>query len=126
MIIEVYRDDGSREGSPIVEPLLSDEDLIHRGIAEMDANARACNQIEPVKKLVESYDILDLTLSIAKEFPVVITKLPECDIGALLHLRHLTFELGVYWHPYLPRPEFPKYSDKIKKLMVVYQVPRQK
>jgi hypothetical protein len=87
---------------------------------------RSCGQIEPVKKLVESYDILDLTLSIAKEFPVVVTKLPECDLGALLHLRHLTYELGVYWHPYLPRPEFPKYSDKIKKLMVVYQVPRQR
>ena len=46
MIIEVYRGDGAREGSPIVEPLLSDEALIHRGVAEMDANARACNQIE--------------------------------------------------------------------------------
>ncbi len=46
MIIEVYRDDGTREGSPIVEPLLSDEALIQRGVAEMDANAHACNQIE--------------------------------------------------------------------------------
>ncbi len=46
MIIEVYRDDGQREGSPIVEPLLSDEALIHRGVAEMNANAWAFNQIE--------------------------------------------------------------------------------
>ncbi len=46
MIIEVYRDDGTREGSPIVEPLLSDDALIQRGLAEMDANAHACNQIE--------------------------------------------------------------------------------
>ncbi len=46
MIIEVYRDDGMREGSPIVEPLLSDEALIHRGVAEMDASARAFNQID--------------------------------------------------------------------------------
>jgi len=46
VIIEVYRDDGTREGSPIVEPLLSDEALIQRGVAEMDANAHACNQIE--------------------------------------------------------------------------------
>ena len=46
MIIEVYRDDGTREGSPIVEPLLSDDALIQRGVAEMDANAHACNQIE--------------------------------------------------------------------------------
>jgi hypothetical protein len=46
LIIEVYRDDGTREGSPIVEPLLSDDALIQRGLAEMDANAHACNQIE--------------------------------------------------------------------------------
>jgi hypothetical protein len=46
MIIEVYREDGVREGTPIVEPLLSDEALIARGIAEMDANAHAFNQIE--------------------------------------------------------------------------------
>jgi len=46
MIIEVYRQDGSRDGSPIVEPLLADEALIHRGMAEMDANAHAFNQID--------------------------------------------------------------------------------
>ena len=46
MIIEVYRGDGLREGTPIVEPLLSDEALIVRGTAEMDANAHAFNQIE--------------------------------------------------------------------------------
>lgn len=46
MIIEVYRGDGLREGTPIVEPLLSDEALIPRGTAEMDANAHAFNQIE--------------------------------------------------------------------------------
>ncbi len=46
MIIEVYRGDGLREGTPIVEPLLSDETLIQRGTAEMDANAHAFNQID--------------------------------------------------------------------------------
>ncbi len=46
MIIEVYRHDGTREGPPIVEPLLSDEALIQRGMAEMDAHAHAFNQIE--------------------------------------------------------------------------------
>lgn len=45
-VIEVYRGDGSRQGSPIVEPLLSDEALLQRGIAEMDANAHACNLVE--------------------------------------------------------------------------------
>lgn len=46
MIVEVYRGDGLREGSPIVEPLLSDDVLIHRGVAEMDANAHAFNRVE--------------------------------------------------------------------------------
>ena len=46
MIIEVYRGDGSREGSPILEPLLADDALIHRGMAEMDANAHALNRVE--------------------------------------------------------------------------------
>lgn len=46
MIIEVYRGDGLREGAPIVEPLLSDDALLARGIAEMEANAHACNRVE--------------------------------------------------------------------------------
>ena len=46
MIVEVYRGDGLREGPPIVEPLLSDDALIQRGIAEMDANAQAFNHVE--------------------------------------------------------------------------------
>lgn len=46
MIVEVYRGDGLREGSPIVEPLLSDDVLIHRGVAEMDANAHSFNRVE--------------------------------------------------------------------------------
>ena len=46
MIVEVYRGDGLREGSPIDEPLLSDEALLHRGVAEMDANAHPFNRVE--------------------------------------------------------------------------------
>lgn len=46
MIIETYRGDGLREGAPIIEPLLSDEALLHRGLAEMDANANAFNRVE--------------------------------------------------------------------------------
>lgn len=45
-VIEVYRGDGARQGSPIVEPLLSDDALRQRGIAEMDANAHADNRVE--------------------------------------------------------------------------------
>jgi hypothetical protein len=46
VIIEVYRGDGLREGPPINEPLLADDALIHRGRAEMDANAHAFNRVE--------------------------------------------------------------------------------
>ncbi len=46
MIIEVYRGDGGREGVPLLEPLLADDALIHRGAAEMDVNAHAFNRIE--------------------------------------------------------------------------------
>jgi hypothetical protein len=46
MIIEVYRGLGSRSCTPIIEPLLSDDVLIQRGIAEMDANAQAFNRVD--------------------------------------------------------------------------------
>jgi hypothetical protein len=46
MIIEVYRGQGTRQGTPIIEPLLSDDALIQRGIAEMDANAHAFNRVD--------------------------------------------------------------------------------
>ena len=45
-VVEVYRGDGQRIGVPIVEPLLSDDALLQRGVAEMDANAHAFNQID--------------------------------------------------------------------------------
>ena len=45
-VIEVYRGDGLRPGTPIVETLLSDDALLARGIAEMDRNAHAVNQVE--------------------------------------------------------------------------------
>jgi hypothetical protein len=46
VIIEVYRGDGARDGLPIVEPLLADDALIHRGLAEMNAHAHAFNRVE--------------------------------------------------------------------------------
>ena len=46
MSLPVYRGDGNWEGTPIVESLLSDEALIQRGVAEMDAHAAPFNQVE--------------------------------------------------------------------------------
>ena len=39
MNIEVYRGSGNRTGTPIISPLLSNDMLIVRGRAEMNANA---------------------------------------------------------------------------------------
>jgi hypothetical protein len=44
MDIEVYRGAGDRTGSPIITPLLSDDMLIVRGRAEMNANAHAVTE----------------------------------------------------------------------------------
>jgi hypothetical protein len=44
--IEVYRGAGDRPGAPIVDPLLSDEVLIVRGLAEMDRHAHVTQDIE--------------------------------------------------------------------------------
>jgi len=46
MIIEVYRGDGKVQGMPVVEPMLSDDALLQRGRAEMDANAHNTNRID--------------------------------------------------------------------------------
>lgn len=44
MIVEVYRGTGDRTGQPIASPLLSDDMLIVRGRAEMNANAHAVTE----------------------------------------------------------------------------------
>lgn len=46
MNIEVYRGDGLLPAPAIIEPLLSDDALLQRGIAEMDSHAHAFNRIE--------------------------------------------------------------------------------
>lgn len=44
MDIEVYRNAGDRSGAPITAPLLSDDMLIVRGRAEMNAHAHAVTE----------------------------------------------------------------------------------
>lgn len=45
MIVEVYRGAGDKSGPAIIEPLLSNDALIHRGTAEIDANAHQFNRV---------------------------------------------------------------------------------
>lgn len=46
MIIECYRGAGDRTGHTINAPLLADDALIHRGRADMDANAHELNRVD--------------------------------------------------------------------------------
>jgi len=94
LIIEVYRGDGQRVGSPITEPLLSDEALLQRGIAEMDAHASPFNHIEMevvfrqgvrLGQLVEVSDPSDARAYRAKVTGVQIT-VTQADIQMRLNL----------------------------------------
>lgn len=80
--------------------------------------------IEPIKKLVQCHEILDLTLAIQHHFPTVWPELPECDPDALLQLRILTRELFIYYRSELP-PEFDLYTFRVKQLLRVFQIPKE-
>ena len=80
--------------------------------------------MEPIKKLVQCYDILDLTLAIQHHFPTVWPELPECDPDALLQLRILTREIFIYHRADVP-PEFDLYTFKVKQLLRIFQVPKE-
>ncbi|NDC22539.1 MAG: hypothetical protein EBZ49_00190 [Proteobacteria bacterium] len=85
---------------------------------------RHCTNIEPVKRFTECYDILGLTIHISKHFPIVANKPPDCDEAALLHLRRITQELGIFYQQDFPRPLFLGYLHKVIRLLTLYQVPR--
>ena len=95
MIIEVYREDGTREGSPIIEPLLSDDALIQRGTAEMDANAHAFNQVEmavvfrPGFRLGQIIEATDP--STARPYRAKVTGI-QISVSAAVIETHLTLE----------------------------------
>ena len=83
-----------------------------------------CQTVEPVKKLVECHEILVLTQTIHEKFPRVYPELPECDIQALLQLKHLLRELLVYHGPYIPHPDFELYHGRVECLFRVFAIPR--
>jgi hypothetical protein len=69
MDVEVYRGPGDRTGQPIVAPLLSDDMLIVRGRAEMNAHAHAVTEhngeiiFRPGMMLGQLVDSPDITAS---------------------------------------------------------------
>lgn len=95
MIIEVYRGDGLSSGNPVIEPLLSDEALIQRGMAEMNRNAHAFNQVDlevvfrPGLKLGQLVEALDP--SSAQPYRAKITGI-EIRVTEVNIATHLTLE----------------------------------
>jgi hypothetical protein len=67
MIVEVYRDAGDMPGAAIDAPMLSDDALIHRGRAELDAHAHAVYDVDmdivclPSLRLGHLLDTLDVS-----------------------------------------------------------------
>jgi len=82
-----------------------------------------CEEIKPVKILVESHDILELSLNIANKFPPAEPGLFEYDESAMFQLRNLTKELVVFYHEQLPKPEFPEYKNGIYRLLRICKIP---
>jgi hypothetical protein len=86
---------------------------------------RDCNSIEPIKKFVECYDILKLTWTIQEKFPREHPNAPECDEPALMHLKRITQELFVFHGQEVPRPGFDSFDLQIRRLLMVFRVPRE-
>jgi hypothetical protein len=78
---------------------------------------RGCQEIGPIKKLVECHDILDMTIDIQKRFPTEFPDTPEYDVGAMNRLKHLTSEIFVWYSPTLPQPDFEIYSLGVHRLI---------
>lgn len=106
--------------------LYEEKDLVVELQTETVGLIRHCSTVDPIKKLVNVYDILKLTLDIANKFPRTLPDLPECDEGALLYMETLTRELVVYHRLDLPTPEFPRYLQKVQRLFRLYHIPRGK
>jgi hypothetical protein len=105
---------------------LIDEKVLITGLKQDTLQLiRRCDQVEPIKKFVACYDILDLTLEIQHHYPRLLPEVPECDLGALHQLRILTQELLVYHWIDLPNPEFPNYTVKIHNLFRMFKFPRE-
>lgn len=78
---------------------------------------RGCQKIEPVKIIIESYDILDLSLNILDKFPSSQPGSFVYDESAMTHLANLTRHLAIFYHDVLPNPEFPTYKLNITRLL---------
>lgn len=94
MIIAVYRGDGLRSGTPIVEPLLSNDALMVRGKAEMNQNAHQTNHLTlsvvplagaRLGQLVESVDVLS-AVHVRSKVTGISIRITEADVSMSLNL----------------------------------------
>ena len=84
-----------------------------------------CQSVQPVKKLVECHEILDLTHTIILKFPVTPPDAPICDADALLHMKRLVQEINVFYPKDVPRPKFDTYQIKVQTLLRIFRLPRE-
>lgn len=104
--------------------LWDERDLICRLKNDTLLLIHASKTIQPIKKLVEASDILDLTLSINERFPTNPPDLPICDEAALLRLKQISAELYVYHRQEVPPDHLILFDDKVRTLLAVYRLPR--
>ena len=84
---------------------------------------RGCQEINPIKILVESHDIFELSLQIMDKYPSTCPGLFIYDKSAVMHLSNLTRQLLVYYNHTLPKPEFPFYRQNVMKFLRLCEVP---
>lgn len=106
--------------------LRDEKDLIIRLKKDTLILIHASPKIEPIKRLVEASDILDLTLDINQRFPTVPPDLPICDEPALMRLREIGIELYLYHRIDIPVQHLELYGDKITALLTLFRLPRYK
>lgn len=105
--------------------LWDEKDLIIRLQGDTLILIHAARSIQPVKKLVEASEILDMTLWLNQKYPTEPPDLPVGDEGALLRLREISFELSVYHRQDIPVDHVMMFGDKIKTLLALYRLPKE-
>lgn len=83
-----------------------------------------CCCIDSVRGFVECYGVLEMSLAIALRYPIKYPDPPECDMGALLHLRSMIVDIGTNHYRTLPTSQLDDYISKVVRLLTVYQAPR--
>ncbi len=104
--------------------LRDEKDLIIRLKRDTLTLIHVSPQIEPIKKLVEASEILDLTLDINQRFPTTPPDIPIGDEPALMRLRQIGIELYLFHRQEIPAQHLELYADKITALLALFRLPR--